>query len=219
MGVPLGREAVVPAAAELVEPVAGAVPALLVAAAPAEDPAARVVPGAGVVQAVPVAAAAVEAQAVRAAGVQVLVAEVAAAPASAPTAGQAAALEQARAPEGARGPEVLRVQEATAVDPVRVQESAQASVSEPDPVRLWAKVSVPARTLLLAPARMHRWAPGRMLQQHQRPYPAPGSGQDSPPAMGPAMEAGIRELDLKTAQVLGPLHGVRHILQAATYGQ
>jgi hypothetical protein len=133
----------------------------------------------------------------------------------APAAGQAAALEQARAPAGARGPEaapeVLRVQEATAVDPVRVQELAQASVSEPDPVRRWAQVSVPARTLLLALARMHRWAPGRMLQQLQRPKPAPGLGQDSPPAMGPVMEPAIRELDLKTAQVLGPLHSVRHV--------
>jgi hypothetical protein len=158
-----------------------------------------------------------------AAGVQVRVAEVAAAPALAPAAGQAAALEQARAPAGARGPEaapeVLRVQEATAVDPVRVQELAQASVSEPDPVRRWAQVSVPApmprsvpaRTLLLALARMHRWAPGRMLQQLQRPKPAPGLGQDRPPAMGPVMEPAIRELDLKTAQVLGPLHSVRHM--------
>jgi hypothetical protein len=29
--------------------------------------------------------------------------------------------------------------------------------------------------------------------------------------MGPVMEPAIRELDLKTAQVLGPLHSVRHV--------
>lgn len=131
-----------------------------------------------------------------------------------------AARVRAQAPGGERdpaaAPEVLRVQEATAVDPVRVQELAQAPVSGPDPVRRWAQVSVPApmprsvpaRTLLLAPARMHRWAPGRMLQQLQRPKPAPGLGQDRPPAMGPAMEAAIRELVLKTAPVLEPLHSV-----------
>jgi hypothetical protein len=150
-------------------------------------------------------------------------------------AGEAAAREQVRAVAarvraqalaGARDPvaapvaqEVLRVQEATAVDPVGVQELAQASVSEPDPVRRWAQVSVPApmprsvpaRTPLLALARMHRWAPGRMLQQLQRPKPAPGLGRDRPPAMGPAMEAAIRELALKTAPVLEPLHSARRL--------
>jgi hypothetical protein len=164
---------------------------------------------------VPVVAAAVEAEAGEAAARERVRAEA--------LARAVAARVRAQAPVGERDPAaapgVLPVQEAAAVDPVRVQELAQASVSEPDPVRRWAQVSVPApmprsvpaRTPLLALARMRRWAPGRMLQQLQRPKPAPGLGRDRPPAMGPAMEAAIRELALKTAPVLEPLHSVRRL--------
>ena len=154
-----------------------------------------------------------------AAGVQVRVVEVAAAPALAPAAGQAAALEQARAPAGARGPEAAPELQGVPDATVWAPDPVPATVPVQDPVRRWVPVSVPApmhrsvlvRLRLSAPAQMLRWALGRMLRQPQRPHPASGLGQDRPPAMGPVMEPAIRELDLKTAQVLGPLHSVRHM--------
>ena len=131
-------------------------------------------------------------------------------------AGEAAA----RAPAAAlAAPVAQRVRAATAAAPVRVLESAEAAVSEPGPVQRWALVSVlaqmprsaSARRLLSAPDRMPRLVPDRMRRKLPGLNPASGLGRDRPPAMGPVMEPAIRELDLKTAQVLGPLHSVRHM--------